>query len=283
MKPLSLRRRRMYLFIFGIIFCITIPLLILYATGYRLGDALNLVRTGGLHISVPYSGARVLIGDSVLKETSVFQKNIFVQNLRPGSYEVKVEKEGLQSWSKRLIVFPQRVTEGYAFLLPKEIKPIEIPEFLIEGTGTSTPKKPQKENYEYTNAIALFTRATTTATSSDFVKTRRKLSVENIKGTLHATWKGDMDSIPHYFCLNESCKEDIIIEASAKVRTFDFFPGRDDLLVVALPQGVYAIEIDDRSLQNIQTIYEASLLDFRIKDDEIIILEKGKKIFKVSL
>ncbi len=283
MKPLSLRRRRMYLFVFGLVFFVSIPLLILYATGYRLGDALNLIRTGGLHISVPYSGAQVSIGDTITKETSVFQKNIFVQNLRPGSYEVKVEKEGLQSWTKRLVVFPQRVTEGYAFLLPQAIEPVSIPEFLVEGTSTSTSKKLEKKNPEYATALSLFATTTKVATSSEFVKTRRKLSVVNVEGVLHATWKGDIDSVPHYFCQNESCNEEIILETKTKVKTFDFFPGRDDLLVVALSQGVYAIEIDNRSTQNIQTIHEASGSDFRIRNDEIIILEKDKKLFKISL
>lgn len=283
MKPLSLRRRRMYLLVFGVVFFISIPLLILYATGYRFGDALNLIRTGGLHISVPYSGAQVLIGDTIIKETSVFQKNIFVQNLRPGSYEVKVQKSGLQSWSKRLIVFPQRVTEGYAFLLPGEPKAIAIPEFLAKETATSTLKNIQKKNPEYTSALSLFATTTKTATSSEFVKTRRKLSVTNIEGTLHAVWEGDIDSVPHYFCVNESCKKEIILDTNSQVKSFDFFPGRDDLLVVALSRGIYVIEIDDRSAQNVQVILEVPQSDFRIRDDEVIILEKDKRISKVSL
>lgn len=287
MKPLSLRRRRIYFTFFSVIFILTIPLLILYATGYRLSSALNLIRTGGLHISVPYSGAQVHIGDEIIKETSVFQKNIFIQNLRPGSYEVKVTKDGLQTWSKRLVVFPQTVTEGFSFLIPEQPILEEVPEFLVEKNGGSstTTKSVQKKpvrNTTYSEDILLFGTSTKmTATSTDILKTKRKLSVENINGILHVVWQGNQDSTPYYFCINQICKKEVIIRAGSKVKSFDFFPGRDDLLVVALSNGVYVIDIDDRSDHNIQYLMEASNLDFRIKDGETIYIKDGKKLYRV--
>lgn len=287
MKPLSLRRRRIYLGFFSFVFILTIPILILYATGYRLSSALNIIRTGGLHISVPYSGAKVHIGDEITKETSVFQKNIFIQNLRPGSYEVKVTKDGMQAWSKRLVVFPQTVTEGFSFLILEKPLLEEIPEFLVDKnnsastTTKSVQKKPVK-NANYSEIILLFGTSTkSTATSTDILKIKRKLSVENINGILHVLWQGNQDSTPYYFCVNQICKNEVIIKTASKVRTFDFFPGRDDLLVVAISNGIYVVDIDDRSDHNIQYLMEASNLDFRIKDGETIYIKDGKKIYRV--
>lgn len=287
MNPLSLKRRRIYLGFFSVIFIVTIPLLILYATGYRLSSALNIIRTGGLHISVPYSGAQVHIGDEIIKETSVFQKNIFIQNLRPGSYEVKVTKDGMQTWSKRLIVFPQTVTEGFSFLISKQPIIEEVSEFLVDKNSepsTTTKSVPKKliKNSTYSEAILLFSTSTNkTATSTEFLKTKRKLSVENINGVLHVIWQGDQDSTPYYFCINQICKKEVVIKTGSKVKSFDFFPGRDDLLVVALSGGIFVVDIDDRSGHNIQYLMEASNLDFRIKDGETIYIKDGKKLYRV--
>lgn len=289
--PLSIRRRRIYLVFFAVVFFVTIPLLILYATGYRLSNALNLVRTGGLYISTPYSGVTVSIGNSIVKETSVFQKNIFVQNLRPRTYDILVTKNGYQTWKKRLMVSPQTVTEGHTFLLPQ--KPIleEVPAFLTDNSssGTTTSKVAQGKltsNPVYSEALALFVGTSTTksvATTSDYIKTKRKLTVTNTSGVLHAVWGGSGDSTPYYFCSDQTCKNEVVVEAQSKVRSFDFFPGRDDLLVIALSNGVYVIDIDDRSEHNTQYLEVGSGLDFRVQNDETIFIKDGKTIRKVAL
>jgi len=288
MKPLSIRRRRVYLSFFSLIFIISIPLLILYATGYRIGDALNIVRTGGLYVSVPYSGAQVFIGETIMKETSIFQKNIFVQNLKPGSYDVRVLKDGLQAWSKRLMVFPQTVTEGYAFLFPLKLVLVEIPEFFMDGTekiatSTMVSKKNFLRNPEYRTALLSFATTSTASTSEDVLKIKRKLSLENRGGTLYAQWKGGPDSAPHYFCVNQVCKDEIMIKTKSKVRKFDFFPGRDDLVIVALSDGLYVTEIDDRSQQNIQLLVAVPMLDFRVQSDETLLIKEDKKLYTLSI
>jgi hypothetical protein len=149
-------------------------------------------------------------------------------------------------------------------------------------TTKNIQKKPVK-NVTYSEAILLFGTSTkVTATSTDILKTRRKLSVENINGILHVVWQGDQDSTPYYFCINQICKKEVIIKTGSKVRSFDFFPGRDDLLIVALTNGVYVIDIDDRSDHNIQYLMEATNLDFRTKDGETIYVKDGKKLYRVT-
>lgn len=288
MNPLSIRRRRIYLILSVIVFFVTIPLLILYATGYRLGNALNLVRTGGLSISVPYSGAEVRIGNLPAKQTSLFQKNIFVQNLRPSTYDISVTKEGSQPWKKKLLVSPQTVTEAHAFLLPNEPVLEAVTEFLpgdsAEASTTKVALSKLKPNPVYVSAQLLFGTSTqNTATTSDALRTKRKLAITNENGVLHVEWKGNLDSLPYYFCSDQTCKNEVIVRAGSKILSFDFFPGRDDLLVVALSDGIFVIDIDDRSDHNIQRLFVAPNLELRVQNDETIFIKQEKNLFRVSL
>ncbi len=286
MKPLSIKKRRTYLGVFALIFLVCIPLLILYATGYRFTDTFNIIRTGGLFVAVPESGAQVRIGEEIVKQTGVFQRNIFVQNLKPDMYEITVTKDGFQSWSKELLVFPQTVSESYPFLLPVEPAIVEIERYtpvIINGTSTGAVNK-KLETSEYKTAINIFIATTTAkvATTSDVIKVKRKLAVTNDKGALFVEWTGSVESTPYYFCINQICQEKIDITFSSPVRTFDFFPGRDDLLVVVIEDGIFVIEIDNRSKQNIQTLMEGKGLDFRIRNDETIFIKQREKLYTVS-
>lgn len=284
MKPLSIKKRRLYLLFFALIFCVAIPLLILYSTGYRLTSALNLIRTGGLYISVPYSGANVFISPATSKQTGLFQKNVFVQNLRQGTYEVRVEKEGYQSWKKQLRVFPQTVTEAYSFLLPLEVETKEIPRFPSSlSTSTKIVQSKLKENKEYQDIKTLFSATSTSriATSSDVLKVKRKLSIKNNNGVLAVSWLGDRESTPHYFCVNDQCKSEIIIREESRIRSFDFFPGRDDLIIITRSDGVFVTEIDDRSERNIQVLFKKVGADFRVKDGDSVYIKDGDTLFLV--
>jgi len=290
MEPLSKKKRRIYLVVFGTLFLIFIPVLIFYATGYRITSALNLVRTGGLYVSVPYSGSDVFLENDIVKQSGFFSKNVFVQNLSPKMYEVRVEKEGYQTWYKTLGVFPKTVTEGYPFLIKSTPALTLIPEFptpadillatsTLIKTATST-----KQTGQYKEVKALFApvSATSTASTSDFKKIRRNLLVENKKGILQVSWTGDQESIPHYFCEYEKCKTKILIDADATIKTFDFFPGRNDLIIYGTQNGIFVTEIDDRSKQNVNNILIGSGLDFRVKDYDIIFIKKDGSYFSVS-
>jgi len=292
MDPLSKKKRRIYLSIFGLCFLISIPVLIFYATGYRITSALDLIRTGGLHISIPISESTVFLEDKKVKQSGVFSKNVFVQNLRPDVYVIRVEKEGYQTWVKDLQVFPQTVTEGYPFLLKKKAVLAPINQFPVSevvpsnatGTKIKTATSTAKQTTEYTEVKKLFAPipATSTASTTQFEKLRRKILIENKKGVLHVSWTGEVDAAPHYFCENEICKKEILITGDGAVQTFDFFPGRDDLMVFSTITGIYVSEIDDRSKQNVHILIMGKNLDFRVENSDVVFIKKDGAYFSIS-
>lgn len=290
MYPLSKRKRSWFRIFLSVVFVVATPLLILYASGYRLDDAFKIASTGGIFVSAPQSGTAIYIDGELIRKTSAFQKNAFVQNLRPGEYNISVSKDGYQGWEKRLSVFPETVTEGHSFLLKTlpvlvEIKPL-ISSVSPTATTSATSTARQVKNPEYDQALKLFDPVKTTlinkATSTDVEKILRNLSVLRDENVLRVAWLGDDDEIPGYFCQNEICKKEIVINSDSKLKHFDFFPGREDLVVISTDTGIYVSEIDDRSMQNVQKIIEGTGYDFRILEGDRIYIKKDKQVFLVD-
>lgn len=293
MKPLSKTRRRSYFIFFFLIFIISAPLFILDAKGYRLNwsGVLKVSQTGGLYISTDQSGIEIYVNNELVKRTSIAQKSIFVQDLKPGIYDIRVSKEGLQSWNKTLRVFPEIVTEARSFLIRSEPEVTEIPKTFVpqnsQSTTSSKALAPKNPEYDLINGLFAPTvvkvvqrKSATTALES---KTLSDVFIKNEVGKLHILWTGAADSIPNYFCENTACKSEITTHTASPVLSFDFFPGRNDLLLLRLENGIYVSEIDDRSPQNIQQIISGSGFDFRIKDGRKIYLKKEGRIYSVSL
>ncbi len=299
MKPLPRKHRYAYMIIAIIVFVIAAPLLILYASGYRLDKTFNFATTGGVNISAQLSGTEIYVNNELVRTTSIFQKSVFVQNLKPGTYNVSVKKEGYQGWNKTLRVFPETVTDAYSFTLPSTLITKEIPAKIpASGSASASTTATTKfvENPDYADVVALFAVpkkiavpaskvATTTkvATSTDIAKEFRKLLVEKVNGSLKVTWMGDIESKPSYFCQSEECKDEIYIKPSSALKRFDFFPGRGDLIIMSLADGIFVSEIDDRSTQNVQKLFDGPNADFRIKDGDKIFIKKDSTYYSVSL
>ncbi|MBX9906881.1 hypothetical protein K2X96_03220 [Patescibacteria group bacterium] len=67
-----------------------------------------------------------------------------------------------------------------------------------------------------------------------------------------------------------------------EVSNFDFFPGSTDIVVIGRESGVYAVEIDNRSWQNVQPILEGQGLSFRIQNGRIVIYD-GTQFYEIIL
>lgn len=138
MEPLSLRKRKFYLFGLILVFILFVPLLIFYAIGYRLDDALSLIKTGGVFIHTERSGSVIYINDEQAKNSSLLNKSVLVQDLRPDEYEVRVERDGYTSWKKTLSVYPEFVTEARVLMIKNDIKsePIIYLDKLLQASST---------------------------------------------------------------------------------------------------------------------------------------------------
>lgn len=121
LQPLPLRRRRYTFFFLVLLFVASLPILYLYAAGYRfnLDGGGSFVSTGGIYISADKTGAAIYINDELVRETRTFRRAFYAQGIEPGTHRVHVQKEGHHTWVKELPVYPYLVTEALAFNMPE--------------------------------------------------------------------------------------------------------------------------------------------------------------------
>ncbi len=83
-------------------------------------------------------------------------------------------------------------------------------------------------------------------------------------------------------CDTRGCRDEIIVSLDTDIRDFDFFPNRNDAFVVATQNHIFAVEADDRSRQNVQTIFKGKKPEFKL-DGSTIFVKDGQDIFSAEI
>lgn len=111
---MTLRSRRTIIAFLFIFFLGLTTFLILYAQGYKIKIDFNnpslieASQTGSLSIKTYPEGANIYVDNENFKDTSP----TFIPRLEPGEYEIKVVKNGYQTWQKKMIIKPGQITEA---------------------------------------------------------------------------------------------------------------------------------------------------------------------------
>ena len=74
----------------------------------------------------------------------------------------------------------------------------------------------------------------------------------------------------------------LLIDWSEPINRYEFFPNRNDVVILGTSRGIYAVELDQRSQRNIQIIVEAPNLDFRLQIDGTLVVYDGSEYRKTS-
>lgn len=196
------------------------------------------------------------------------------------------------------------------------------PTLATTSSATSTTKQRPKVNPEYTDVIALFSAtstpqkeyvfdvgesidallAATTGTTS-LAKMipgyLRSFDVETLAkkqqlqerwrvlswledGNVHVFWAGDTENVPFYLCDVRGCRDKVVISLDTDITQFSFFPDRNDVFIVATKNHIFAVEADDRSKQNIETVYEGNKPSFRLVGNTIYVRD-GEALYKAEI
>lgn len=304
MDGLTERKRRIYLAFLTFVFVVVAPLLVLYASGYRLSDDLSIVRTGGIYVSVPESGAAFLLDGRRVGTGSFFQKNFFVQDLNPGTYDVAVEKDEHWGWEKQLIVYPQRVAQADSFLVSKKPERTAIATTTartVSGIATTGPAYTDDEAEriftlfeERTSvkgvlaapegATTTMVRETNTGTTSEMVVERSGIGLwRDTTGTLRAHWLREQEEMPFVFCTEMKCKPDLTVHAGEQpaLQHFAFHPDNSLLVLLQRTDGIYITELDPRSPRNTSPLYAEAGAKMRVIDGDIVI-KHGESLFTLQ-
>lgn len=281
-----------YIVGFFAIFVIAIPLLILYSSGYRLDGNFRVVKTGGIYLENTEYEVTVRINGKRVK-TGRFEKNVLIRNLSPKTYLVSVEKDGYRPWKKNVKVEGRKVEICYPLLIPVRFDPQRVPRYLA---ATPAKKKNRREaNEKYLEAMKLFKTPDRVLKTSKTgwgdvdlkaygVETggrlNRKVLVYAQKNKIYVKWTGSEKKRP--FFINASDKQ-VAYSSSKKILSFDFFPGRQDSILVLLSDlGLYAVEIDTRfGIHNIYKIL-SNCNRFAVEDVYLYYFS-GKNMYRLDL
>lgn len=186
-------------------------------------------------------------------------------------------------------------------------------EYVSTLFGTSTKsvglvsrvRKEVNQAFIFSGDTAPTTTATTTLIQNDV-----KLYQDG--NEVFVAWLGNLDNIPYYFCIDHDiasstivsygqhvyegiatvmasdmpetetqnktgkiCRSKIRIDNKGKeVNSFAFFPSSTDLILMNLDDGIYVVEVDDRSWQNTQQIYPGNNLDIEIDGGRIFVKDR---------
>ena len=79
------------------------------------------------------------------------------------------------------------------------------------------------------------------------------------------------------------CEQQILINRQNQpVSSFDFFPGSTDFVLMALENGVYVVEVDDRAWQNTQPLLLGANLHLQVENGNIYVYD-GELIYHVQV
>jgi len=76
--------------------------------------------------------------------------------------------------------------------------------------------------------------------------------------TIKASWRGRSGNRPEYFCTPECTDEITVLPSEVKIRSLSFYGGRNDVILFAAQNSIFALELDARGTQNFQPLYKGS-------------------------
>lgn len=279
MQPLSRLKRRLYLYSLGALFLIAVPLVLLYAGGYRYRSDVGFVQTGGVFVAVASSGAFLSLDGAYVGTSGILKHDFYIDNLAPGAYKVLVASPGFHPWERTLVVEPNLVTPASSLLIPEEMDRVR----LITSTTTANLKEKSfriitaAERDAYVRAFAA--RASSTARGAVDEAGGEGLFVE--EGDVFVRWLRAGSPPPAIFCARPSyCIAGIPIERGKATATrAAFYAGA--VVYRTKEGGVFLAEADVRPTPVALALYPKADADFAIVDGALIVKD-GNALYEVS-
>jgi len=119
------KKTRIILFsILLLLFCLTIPAVILYSKGYRINfENWEITQTGAFYFKVWPKNVEIYIQERLKAKTDFFFGTAFIKDLLPKKYKIEIKKEGYFPWKKTLEIKEKQVTEAKdVVLFPENLR-----------------------------------------------------------------------------------------------------------------------------------------------------------------
>ncbi len=261
-KTFSYKFRVFYFCLFFLVFLIGFPILVFYSAGYTWDDTFGLTVHGGIYVFTPEPDTSVFVGNELKNVSGFFNKEVLITDLKPDQYLVLATNDTFWPWAKVVDVKEGEVEALVPLLVPKVIETDEV-------LKTDSLRKTLTAVFATTTVSASPSKV---GTSTPGALVRKNVKIWHEGPKLYAQWLGSKEAAPEYYCNTGICSKPIeVFEAYVPIRSIDFYPYRDDAIILTLDNGVYVIEIDRRPTQNFYPLYRGVNPDFRVYRNQVYI------------
>ena len=274
------------------IFISVIPLIICYSMGYRISEDFKIVETGGIYLSSSEADTSLYVNGKLKKKSGLVDRNILLQNLKPGLYNIKLTKNEFRPWEKRIKIQERQVEVCYPLLVPEKFEPVEIKKYL--PAKNKNKKVKYIINEQYKDISELFRKP---VKSSPGMLTRwykgeagKIVTGKNLKlkgnvllskegNRIFVKWLGKEDHLPFFI---NTMKKKPVFSSESIISSFDFYPGRNDAMLIRFDNGsLYAVEIDTRFVQ--QNAFRILRYCSRFfVDEQILYFFSGNRLYSIG-
>lgn len=118
---------------------------------------------------------------------------------------------------------------------------------------------------EYNVIISLFNKKLSPSETSPVTSSDGSMQIYVKDERITAKWLGDAEDKPTYFSTDGNISS--VFNPVTEVRSLAFYKDRNDVMIVAMQDGIFALEINPNGTQNLQPLFEGKEPDFRIGTD----------------
>jgi len=200
-----------------------------------------------------------------IKSTVARNGSAKISSIDPGHYTVLAHKEDFLPWTKEVDIEKGVMTKMHPFLIAKN------PQYDIVASSQA----------EYDRIDALISENT----SAEKTSREGNITLRKGGGAISAEWVSGSDTLPAYFCNIENvCENPVeVVSILGNIGDFDFYGSREDVVMFAVGQTIYALEIDSKYPQNFQPMYSGESPRFFLEDAHKLYIKDGGVIIALSL
>lgn len=234
-----------------------------YFSGFRLENNLTLAFPGTIEVSGLPEESDIFV-DGAAKAKVKKGKGAAVLRLVPaGAHTISIFKEDFWPWQK-----PVDVKSGQR---------LELRPFLVSKNPTGSIITSADPEYEKIVSLIKEQSSQGAVKSADGQVTLLKEDA-----TLKARFEGRLPEAPPPFCEAGDCLPEVIIfSAEDQIRAINFYKGRSDVALIAVANGVFAVEIDNINFQNFQPIYKGRSPIFAVSEAGALLVSDTGAIMEI--
>ncbi len=236
---------------------------VFFALGYRVSTK-GFLSPSSISILSPSPQSSIFVDGNKKTTTKTANQLVEIGNLSAEVHNVLVAHTDFFPWAKNVSVEHGKTAELRPFLIP-----------LAPQATIVLETNPLYREIKTNIAGDTLPSIRSPKTSAD-----GGVSIWTEDSVVYAMWQGDKKA-PLSLC-ESNCDRMMVFASDSPIRSLGFYTNRNDVIVIAVKSGIYAIEINASGIQNFQPLYEGKEPAFFKKGNTYQVID-DRAAFEISL